>query len=282
VLIDWFTVCAQALNFLILVWLLRRYLYRPVLAAIDAREKKVTARIKDAETQETKAQASSEELRKRNEAFDHERDGLMRKTAEDCTAERQRIIETARQDAALLRVKMTQSLASERAELGRQLSVRAQAEVFALTRKALSELAGVGLEDRMMDVLIERLRAIPDEQKQRLVSATFGSGAAGTVAQTAPAGVVLVRSAHDPSPAARTKLETAIRECLGENIGIRFETVPELVSGLELSADGIKLPWSVADYLSTLAQDAATLASELTPDSSAPSVPAPEEAAHAH
>ncbi len=187
-LIDWFTVCAQALNFMILVWLLRRYLYRPVLAAIDAREKKVTARIKDAETQEAKAQASNEELRKRNDAFDRERDGLLHKTAEECTAQRQRIIETARQDAALLRVKLTQSLASERAELGHQLSVRTQAEVFALARKALFELAGASLEDRMIDVLIKRLREMPEEQKHALVNAAAGSAAAGTVSPSRASG----------------------------------------------------------------------------------------------
>ena len=36
-LIDWFTVGAQALNFIILVWLLKRFLYKPILDAIDAR-----------------------------------------------------------------------------------------------------------------------------------------------------------------------------------------------------------------------------------------------------
>ena len=157
-LIDWFTVGAQAINFLILVWLLERYLYKPVLAAIDAREKQVAAKIKDAAAQETKAQTAGEALRKRNEAFDREREGLMRKAADEGTAERQRLIESARQDSQLLRVKLAQSLAAERAELGRQLSVRTQAEVFALTRKALSELAGASLEDRMIGVAIERLR----------------------------------------------------------------------------------------------------------------------------
>ena len=44
-LIDWFTVGAQAVNFLILVWLLKRFLYEPVLAAIDAREKKIAAEL---------------------------------------------------------------------------------------------------------------------------------------------------------------------------------------------------------------------------------------------
>ena len=88
-LIDWFTVCAQAINFLILVWLLKRYLYKPVLAAIDARERKVAARIVDAETQEKKTQAASDDIRKRNEAFDQEREGLMRKATDEGAAERQ-------------------------------------------------------------------------------------------------------------------------------------------------------------------------------------------------
>jgi len=37
-LIDWFTVVAQVINFLILVWLMKRFLYKPILNAIAARE----------------------------------------------------------------------------------------------------------------------------------------------------------------------------------------------------------------------------------------------------
>ena len=36
--INRFTVFAQAINFLILVWLLKRFLYKPILHAIDERE----------------------------------------------------------------------------------------------------------------------------------------------------------------------------------------------------------------------------------------------------
>jgi F-type H+-transporting ATPase subunit b len=243
VLIDWFTVCAQVLNFLILVWLLKRYLYKPVLAAIDAREKKVAARIVEAETQEKKTQAASDDIRKRNEAFDHEREGLLHKATAEGAAERQRLFDSAREDSQLLRIKLAQQLAAERAELGRQLSLRTQAEVFALTRKALSELAGTSLEDRMIEVLIDRLRALPKQQQLALTGTS-----------------VLVRSAHDPSAAGRTKLEAAIHECLDANVVVHFDTAPELVGGLDVSVDGTKLAWSVSDYLSTLAQDAAAIA----------------------
>jgi F-type H+-transporting ATPase subunit b len=276
VLIDWFTVGAQAINFLILVWLLKRYLYKPVLAAIDAREKQIAAKIKDAAAQETKAQAAGEELRKRNEAFDHEREALMRKATEEGAAERQRLIDSARQDAQLLRDKLTQLLSAERAELGRQLLLRTQAEVFALTRKALSELAGASVDDRMIEVLIDRLRELPEQQRLALAGPPLATGSVAVAVQAVPARDVLVRSAFEPSPAARTKLEAAIRERLGANVAIHFETAPGLVCGLELSVEGTKLAWSVADYLSTLAQDAAALAA------TALAAPAPEAPAHVH
>jgi len=264
VLIDWFTVGAQALNFLILVWLLKRYLYRPVLAAIDARERTIAKKIADAAACEVQARGAGEALRKRNEVFDQERAGLMRKATDEGAAERQRLMESARQDTQLLRSKLTLALDAERAELGRQLSLGTQAEVFAVARKALSDLAGASLEERIIEVFVGRLA---------------GAGAAacpaGATGVAVPARLALVRSAFVPAPAVQTKVEVAIRERLGPNLAVRFETFPELICGVELTVDGEKLAWSVADYLSTLARDVAILA---TTELAA----APKEAARVH
>ncbi len=58
-LIDWFTVGAQLLNFLILVWLMKRFLYKPVLDAIDAREKLIATELADAAAKKTKRKKSA-------------------------------------------------------------------------------------------------------------------------------------------------------------------------------------------------------------------------------
>jgi hypothetical protein len=58
-LIDWFTVGAQALNFLILVWLMKRFLYKPILHAIDAREKRIAAELADADAKKAEAKRSA-------------------------------------------------------------------------------------------------------------------------------------------------------------------------------------------------------------------------------
>jgi F-type H+-transporting ATPase subunit b len=262
-LIDWLTVGAQVVNFLILVWLLKRFLYKPVLAAIDAREKSVAAKLEDAAAREAKAQAEREDLRQRSETFNGERESLLRKATDEANAERQRLIESARQDSQLLRAKLTQALADERAELGHQLSMRTQVEVFAVARKTLADLAGAGLEARMIEVFIAHLRDLPQKQRQLL-------------SQPATTSTALVRSAFELPASGRASIEAAIHECLRANVTIHFETSPESVCGVELTMDGVKLAWSVADYLSSLSQNVTAL---VAPESAAPP---PREAQHAH
>jgi F-type H+-transporting ATPase subunit b len=265
-LIDWFTVGAQAVNFLILVWLLKRFLYQPVLAAVDAREKKIAAQIADAAALETKAQVERADLHQRSEAFNREREGLLRKATEEANAERQRLVESARQESQQLHSKLTQALAQERAELGHQLSVRTQAEVFAVARKTLADLAGASLEDRMIEVFIAHLRELPQAQKLTLAGAD-------TAADPTP--VALVRSAFVLPATGRASIEAAVHECLGATVPTRFETSPEFVCGVELTMGGVKIAWSVADYLFSLSQSVAAL---VEPEPAAPTL----EAQHGH
>jgi F-type H+-transporting ATPase subunit b len=63
-LIDWFTVGAQVVNFLILVWLLKRFLYKPILHAIDERERRIAKELADADTKKPRPKRSATSSRK--------------------------------------------------------------------------------------------------------------------------------------------------------------------------------------------------------------------------
>jgi F-type H+-transporting ATPase subunit b len=255
-LIDWFTVSAQAINFLVLVWLLKRFLYRPVLSAIDAREKKIAAQLANATQRETQARAEREDFLQRNQALERDRESLLRKATEEAAAERQRLMEATRQDSQVLRARLGELLENERQELGRRLSSQTQTEVLALTRKVLAELAGINVEDRMVEVFINHLRVLTESQRQ-LVVATAGA--------TSP--TAIVRSAFELPLARRTPIKAAIGECFGTDIPVRFELATELVCGIELTVGGVKLAWSVSDYLTSVAEALARLAAPPVPQS---------------
>jgi len=240
-LIDWFTIFAQALNFLILVWLMKRFLYKPILHAIDAREKRISAELADADAKKADAKKESDEFKRKNEEFDRERTALFSKATDEAQAERERLFDEARKAAAALSLKRQETLRNEEHILHQAISHRTQQEVFAIARKALTDLSGTSLEERMADVFIRRLQEMNNEAKGSLVEAEKKS--------TDP---VLVRSAFDMPAEQRTKIQNALNNIFSAEIQVRFEIAPDLISGIELTTNGQKAAWSISDYLAAM------------------------------
>jgi len=262
VLIDWFTVIAQALNFLILVWLLKRYLYQPVLNAISAREQRIAMQLADAASKQAAATSERDEFDRKNKEFDAQRALLLAKASEEAKLEQQRLLEQARKDADALRARLEDAMHSEQQILSGELARRTCDEVFAIARKVLADLGSASLEDAMLHVFIERLRALSDPDRKLLAAA--GAAAAGTV---------VVRSAYDLPAQQRGAIEQAVTEICGAAARPSYQTVPGLISGVELSANGRKLAWSIADYLGALQKSVGdSVAAPVTP--SPPAAPA--------
>ena len=240
-LIDWFTVGAQALNFIILVWLLKRFLYKPILNAVDAREKRIAAELADADARKAEAQTERDEFQHKNEEFDQQRAALLSRAADEAKAERQQLLDDARKAADALSAKRQEALRSDAHNLNQAIRRRTQQEVFAIARKALTDLATASLEERMTEVFTRRLLTIDGKAK-------VGLGEALKTASE-PA---LVRSAFDLAAAQRAAIQKTLNEAFSAEVHVRFETAPDLVSGIELTTNGQKIAWSIADYLASL------------------------------
>ena len=240
-LIDWFTVGAQSLNFLILVWLMKRFLYKPILNAIDAREKRIAKELADADTKKAEAQKDRDEFAHKNEEFDQQRATLLKKATDEAQAERQRLLNEARQASDALNAKRMETMRSDANNLNQAIRRRTEQEVFAIVRKALTDLATTSLEERLGEVFTRRLRELNADAKARLGNALK--------TMSAPA---LVRSAFDLPAEQRAAIQNALNETFSAEIHVRFEIAPELISGIELTANGQKAAWSIADYLTSM------------------------------
>ena len=240
-LIDWFTVGAQVLNFLILVWLLKHFLYKPILNAIDAREKRIAAELADADAKKTEAQKERDDFQNKNKAIDQQRSALLGKAVDEAKAERGRLLDEARNAAHSLRAAQATALRNDQKRLGSEITRLAKDEVFGIARKTLADLATVSLEERMGEVFTRRLREMDGKSKGLLGAALKSS--------SEPA---VVRSAFDLGTEQNAAIQNALNETFSAEIRIRFETSPDLISGIELTTNGQKVAWSIADYLASL------------------------------
>lgn len=259
-LIDWFTVGAQALNFVVLVWLMKRFLYKPILHAIDEREKRIAAELGDAAAKKAEALAEREDFARKNEAFEKERAALLAKATDEANAERTRLLEAARKAADALSAKRQAALKTEADALSREIRRRTEHEVLAIARKALADLATTSLEERLGEVFTRRLREMDGAARDALGSALHGA--------SEPA---LIQSAFELPDEQRAAIQTALNETFSAEIPVRFETAPDLVSGIALTTNGRKLSWSIADYLESLEKAIGELLEG--PDGPVPSTP---------
>ena len=248
--IDWFTVGAQAINFLVLVWLMKRFLYQPVLDAIDARERRIAQTLADAAQQQSQARQEREAFAQRNADFDRSHAQRLSDLTTEVAAERARLLEDTRQSAATLREQQQRALARELGELQAHIAQRSRTEVLAMAHTVLAELADTTLEAQVVSRFVHKLQALDPQARAALAQALASAPAQPPVQ-------LQVRSAFALTPEQQATLRHTLHQDLACDAPLAFATSPDVMAGMELSANGWKVAWHLADGLASLAQDLA-------------------------
>lgn len=235
-MIDWLTVTAQIANFLILIALLTRFLYRPIIANMEARKQHIETRLHEAEQVQAKAERLIAAYRGKLTALEEDRTRLLVEARREAEAEREALLEKARLEVEEKRRQWQQALALEQAALLRELKTLVAEQVVELARKALRDLAGQELEERLIESFLQKLSALSDEQRRILVE-----GGDDWVVVT---GFPL-------EPVVREQVLAAL-ERLKPGVVVQFEQRDELVCGIALEAGGRVWRWNLAAYLDEL------------------------------
>jgi F-type H+-transporting ATPase subunit b len=239
--INWFTVIAQVINFVVLVWLLKRFLYKPILNAIDEREKKIASRLDEAKTKKEEAEKEKEELKSKNENFDQQKKENLNAALASAKEQKNSLIEDARKEASAMRLNQEKALTETLEKTKKGLTQKIQKQVFDVSRKTLTDMASVSLEEKVTELFIARIEGL-DAEKQKEFKETFTSGKEN----------VVITSVFDLTKKLQKEIETSVDKLIGKDSTYEFKTSPDLISGIELSSNGYKLDWSISAYLDSL------------------------------
>jgi F-type H+-transporting ATPase subunit b len=245
VLINWFTVIAQIVNFLILVVLLKYLLYNRIIKAMDEREGKIQLHLKEAEEKEQAAEQEAQSLREKNRDFDEKREYMLTQAKKEADARRKELIQEARQAATNLRLVWQEAVRREKESFVLNLRKMAAAQAYSITRKAFEDLADAEPEERMVDVFLARIQKIKKKERDALVASIKEAG-----------NEVVIQSAFEITSKMRTKVTQALHRHLSGEIAPRYETTPDLIMGIELKTRGRKIAWNLRHYLDTMEENA--------------------------
>lgn len=233
--IDWITVAAQIANFLVLVWLLKRFLYRPILDGIDAREAEISERMNEAARASDKAAAAEAEYHGQLASFRADQSTMTDNTRFTAEAERDALLVKAKDRMVAERKIWDAHLEEEGRKYIAELHQAGAKTLLSLTRKALSDLADETLEDRIVAHVVNRLRPMAADLRQSAGSADEA-----------------VASTRDLlAPEARKRLTADLADII-PNMPLRFETDPAQAPGLILHIGGAQVSWTVDSYIEGL------------------------------
>lgn len=245
--IDWFTFGAQVFNFVLLVYLLKRFLYRPVLNAIEQRAAQVQGRLEEARRKEEEATAERERYRALQEDLERSRSSVLGAAEEEAERRRRELTAKVRSEVQTVREEWRESLRRQRESFLDEMSRRMSRDVFDLVERVVEALTDSELEDRTVDVFLSRLSKADESQRKEFTAAVEGEE-----------GRVRVRSSFPLTSEQRRRFAESMSTWLGPSEpDFQWEDDSDLALGIEVRAGDRKIAWSVDDYLDVLRSETA-------------------------
>lgn len=239
-LIDPFTVFVQVLNFVILILILKRFLFGPIMRAIATREQKIATAQEEARTNNEQAQQKLREIEEHKaELADQEAEFLRQAKSRAETLETQ-LITGAKATAKVKQKQLRAALDKEKSQRLDDLRRELSAHVYNAADQAMQDLAGLTLQQRIEACFFEKLEHEQGDDEKGF-SALFTSGSSLTVT-----------TAAIMEPQTQTYLQNLLAKKFGFQGNITFEKKQELISGIEISGNGRKIAWTIEKYLKDL------------------------------
>lgn len=242
--IDWVTVIAQTANFLVLVYLLKRFLYAPVLEAMDQREQRVKDRLEYAQQRENDAEQQAQAHEEAIEELKADREAQMQAARDEAEQTRQRLLDETREQIAARRAEWRKALQQDQQSLQQALRRESLTAVIAISDRILGDLA----DDNLHDAVVRRFA-------HQLESATRSDADAssGCLDELLNGDASLqVTSSFTLTEQQQTCLSTSLENRLGTPSELTFEVDTELGLGLVLEADGQRFSWAASDFFESL------------------------------
>lgn len=237
---DWTTFVLEAINFLVLIWILKRFFYRPVLDVLDARQERVRSEMTQAQQLQQEAEALKHQYEVRLADWGKERGQALQQLEQELTQQRVAGMESTRKsladEEAKARVRGAAAIASREAELVRQAAGEAYSNAAAMLRR----LASPELTASIARIFQEDLAALPPAEQAALHKAGQALGDDMTVE---------VAAAHPLDDSTLAEISSALSAAAGQPLKVVFRLAPELIAGLRVAVGECLLHANLSEEL---------------------------------
>lgn len=239
--IDWFTVIAQVINFLVLVLLLKRFLYRPIIEAMERREQLIADRLHSADEKVAEAENVTQTFQARILDLEDRKEAILDEARQQVHTQRVEELEQLRQEVADTRTLWHEEVESEKNAFLREARKSIGNQACTIAHKVLQELASAELEKELISLFLKRLLQMEGDKRAELAAALIEQQ-----------GAIEVATSFEVESELQQSINSSLAEISGTAIETQYVRSDDLICGIALHLPAHKIVWSIDEYLGDL------------------------------
>ena len=240
-LLDSFTIIAQIINFLILIYLLKRFLFNRIIQIMDEREKQITDQMQDAKTAKEAAQKELDEQQRIREELQEKWNEMLAQAKKDAQKKREELVKDARSKIDEEQKNWREAILKQRTAFLRDLRHLSCEQVCQISRKVLADLAGEKLENQLIENFLIQLGKLSKEEKNDFIRFIDKDERK-----------IWVDSSFQLTREKESGIRKILEKIIGDKVEINFKVSPKLICGIETRTEGKKISWNIENYLDGL------------------------------
>ncbi len=252
--IDYFTISAQIINFLVLVLLLKHLLYGRIIKTMDEREKRITSQLQEAAKKKKEAEEEADSYRSMKKEFLNEREGMLATTREETQNILRELSKKAVDEVNENKAKWNEEIQRQKDAFLNNMRISASKEIYAIARRAIADLANEELESHIMETFISKLQKMDDDEKKKMMEFLEKKEN------------IVIKSRFSIPEGMRQSIHKTLQDKTGYDLNISYILSPDLISGIELSAGGLGISWSLGSYLDSLEDELSRMFVQIPPE----------------
>ncbi len=237
--VDWFTTGAQIINFLILIWLLKKLLFKPIIGVMERREQGLENRLQQAESKMSEAQNLKNQYEKHLQQLQIEKDQVLSQARQQAETEKALLLQSLSEEIQQKKTQFDAEIQKQQQELAPFISRTIAEKSLSLSRKTLTQLADQTLEQRIIEHFLHYLSNLPNNEQSSLKQA-LGKNTLATII-----------TGFKPDIVTKKQIQTGF-DSIQPNSKLVFEQRDYLLSGIALEIGGRSWEWNIDRYLTEL------------------------------
>jgi F-type H+-transporting ATPase subunit b len=211
---------------------------------MDEREMRIISRQEEAEDAKKEAVIEAQSYLKKKEELSAEHEELLVKAKEDAKEFKMDMMKKAKDEIEETKIEWQRDLQRQRDDLASDLKKYSGQQLYAISRRALRDLANDDLERQIMIVFIKRLKNLEEAERETIKDFLRDAEQ-----------IITVRSAFEVPDEIRQQIREALVAHAESDVRVQFEIVDELISGIVMSAKNVEIGWSISGYIDSLEAD---------------------------